>query len=199
MADGTSIDDIVQAMQAQNSQAAAAPAYQQAAPSTIPGPGGFSPADRFNKFSLPAGGGPLSVDDANKVIASYESTGGHAFAPGPNGYPAAPAAPMVITPTIQGGPPQADAMGAMMAAPAPVRSNFAMMPTRPATLSDANPEALQAGKQYAQASPLQMRPIGGGLVQVINTRTGQVIYTGSASGASNAQASAAGQARRILD
>jgi hypothetical protein len=63
------------------------------APSAVPGPGGYSAADRFNKFSLPAGGGPLSVADAQKVIDSYESTGGHAFAPATNGtYARRPAA-----------------------------------------------------------------------------------------------------------
>ncbi len=55
-----------------------------------------------------------------------------------------------------------------------------------------------AGQQYAQASGLLMRPIGGGMVQVINPRTGQVLYTGSAAGAANAQASNAG-VRRIID
>jgi len=51
----------------------------------------------------------------------------------------------------------------------------------------------------ANASSIQMRPIGNGQVQVINIRTGQVIYTGSAAGAANAQASGAAQQRRILD
>ena len=55
-----------------------------------------------------------------------------------------------------------------------------------------------AGQQYAQAPGLLMRPIGGGLVQVINPRTGQVLYTGSAAGAANAQAGNAG-VRRIID
>jgi hypothetical protein len=66
-------------------------------------------------------------------------------------------------------------------------------------LSDADPEPIRAGQQYAQASPFQMRPIGNGQVQVINIRTGQVVYTGSAAGAANAQATSSGQARRILD
>ncbi len=51
--------------------------------------------------------------------------------------------------------------------------------------------------QVAQASPIQMRPIGNGMVQVIDIRTGQVLYTGSAAGASNAQASHAGRVRAI--
>lgn len=55
------------------------------------------------------------------------------------------------------------------------------------------------GEQVAQNSPIQMRPIGNGQVQVINIQTGQVLYTGSASGAANAQASSAGQRRRIID
>jgi hypothetical protein len=59
-------------------------------PTSISPPGTFTAADRFNKFSLPAGGGPLSVGDANKVVNSYESTGGHAFAP-PDGAPGAAA------------------------------------------------------------------------------------------------------------
>lgn len=66
-------------------------------------------------------------------------------------------------------------------------------------MSDAMPDPVRAGAQYAQSSPFQMRPIGGGQVQVINIRTGQVVYTGSAAGAANAQASSAGQARRIID
>lgn len=66
-------------------------------------------------------------------------------------------------------------------------------------MSDADPEPIRVGAQYAQASPIQMRPIGGGMVQVINIQTGQILYTGSAAGASNAQASAAGQRRRIID
>jgi hypothetical protein len=55
-----------------------------------------------------------------------------------------------------------------------------------------------AGQQFAQASGFQLRPIGGGLVQLINPRTGQVLYTGSAAGAANAQAGNAG-VRRIID
>ena len=66
-----------------------------------------------------------------------------------------------------------------------------------AVMSDANPDPVLAGQQYAQSSPLQMRPIGGGQVQVINIRTGQVVYTGSAAGAAHAQASNAGMVRRI--
>jgi hypothetical protein len=89
------------------------------APSTLPGPGGYSAADRFNKFSLPAGGGPLSVADAQKVIASYESTGGHAFAPRtPLVLPTAkaddwaPALPTMVAPTVA-------PLGAMAALPRP--------------------------------------------------------------------------------
>jgi hypothetical protein len=66
-------------------------------------------------------------------------------------------------------------------------------------MSDERPDPVRAGQQFAQSSPFQMRPIGGGQVQVINIRTGQVVYTGSAAGAANAQASSAGQARRIID
>jgi hypothetical protein len=55
----------------------------------------------------------------------------------------------------------------------------------------------QAPQQFAQASPIQMRPLGNGQVQVINIRTGQVLYTGSPAGASNYQAGAAQQIRRI--
>lgn len=55
-----------------------------------------------------------------------------------------------------------------------------------------------AGQQVAQASGLLLRPIGGGQVQVINPRTGQVLYTGSAAGAANAQAGNAG-VRKIID
>lgn len=74
-------------------QPAAAPTVT---PSTVPGPGGYSAADRFNKFSLPPGSdGPLSVADAQKVIDSYESTGGHAFAPA--------AAPARVAPTRPSG------------------------------------------------------------------------------------------------
>jgi hypothetical protein len=57
----------------------------------------------------------------------------------------------------------------------------------------------QPAQQVAQSSPIQMRPIGNGQVQVIDMRTGQVLYTGSASGASNAQASQSARVRRILD
>jgi hypothetical protein len=62
--------------------------------------------------------------------------------------------------------------------------------------SDVAQAPSEAPQQYAQSSPYQMRPIGGGQVQVINVRTGQVVYTGSASGASNAQATAT---RRIIE
>lgn len=72
-------------------------------------------------------------------------------------------------------------------------------PVQSPVMSDATPDPVQAGQQYAQSSPFQMRPIGNGQVQVINIRTGQVVYTGSAAGASNAQASSAGQYRRVID
>lgn len=62
-------------------------------------------------------------------------------------------------------------------------------------MSDADPEPIRAGQQYAQGSPIQMRPNGNGTVSVINIRTGQVLYTGTPSGAANAQASAAGRMR----
>lgn len=93
---------------------------QAAAPSTVPGPGGYSAADRFNKFSLPAGGGPLSVADAQKVIDSYESTGGHAFAPAD---PSAPSSRTIqvgdyAMPLI-GAPPRASA-GSDWTMPTPV-------------------------------------------------------------------------------
>lgn len=66
-------------------------------------------------------------------------------------------------------------------------------------MSDADPEPIRVGQQYAQASPIQMRPLGNGQVQVINIRTGQVLYTGSASGASNFQAGGGLAARRIIE
>lgn len=66
-------------------------------------------------------------------------------------------------------------------------------------LAPAQSESREPEQQVAQSSPFQMRPIGNGQVQVINIRTGQVVYTGSAAGAANAQASSAGQARRIMD
>lgn len=61
------------------------------------------------------------------------------------------------------------------------------------------PTAPTGGEQVAQSSPIQMRPIGNGQVQVINIQTGQVLYTGSAAGAANVQASGAAQHRRIID
>ncbi len=95
---------------------------QRPAPSTIPGPGGYSAADRFNKFSLPAGGTTLSVDEANRVIDSYESTGGHAFAPAAPGTPVGPRVAAVAaapgewtTPTMT--PPPVTTMGTLAARP----------------------------------------------------------------------------------
>lgn len=66
-------------------------------------------------------------------------------------------------------------------------------------MSDASPDPVNAGQQFAQSSPFQMRPTGGGQVQVINIRTGQVVYTGSAAGAANAQASASAMQLRRID
>lgn len=43
-----------------------------------------------------------------------------------------------------------------------------------------------------------MRPLGNGQVQVINPSTGQVLYTGSASGASHSQANNGGT-KKIID
>jgi hypothetical protein len=62
-------------------------------------------------------------------------------------------------------------------------------------MSDEDPVGVAGGQQFAQSSPIQMRPTGNGQVQVINIRTGQVLYTGTASGAANAQASHAGRLR----
>lgn len=96
------------------------------------------------------------------------------------------------------GPGTSSARRQVPAQTGPIPDKRASM-TNGVVMSDATPDPIRAGAQYAQSSPFQMRPIGGGLVQVINIRTGQVIYTGSASGAANAQASSAGQARRIID
>lgn len=63
-------------------------------------------------------------------------------------------------------------------------------------MSDADPEPVKAGQRYAQTV---MRPLGNGQVQVINPRTGQVLYTGSAAGAANAQANNGGMLRRVID
>lgn len=57
-----------------------------------------------------------------------------------------------------------------------------------AVLGDYDPPGGVAGQQFASGGPYQMRP-SGGQVQVINTRTGQVVYTGTHSGAANAAAS----------
>ncbi len=57
-----------------------------------------------------------------------------------------------------------------------------------AVLGDYDPPGGVAGQQFAAGGPYQMRP-SGGQVQVINTRTGQVVYTGTHSGAANAAAS----------
>lgn len=56
-------------------------------------------------------------------------------------------------------------------------------------MSDADPVGVAGGQQFAQASPWQMRPSGNGQVQVINVRTGQVVYTGTHAGAQNTAAS----------
>jgi hypothetical protein len=56
------------------------------------------------------------------------------------------------------------------------------------TMSDANPEPVKAGEQYAQSSPYQIRPNQDGTHSVLNIRTGQIHFTGTPSGASNAQA-----------
>lgn len=65
-----------------------------------------------------------------------------------------------------------------------------------AVMSDADPEPGFAPGAQVASSQFQMRPTGNGQVQVINIRTGQVVYTGSASGAANAQASASQGQRR---
>jgi hypothetical protein len=59
-----------------------------------------------------------------------------------------------------------------------------------AVFGDYDPPGLAAGDTFAQSSPWQMRPNGNGSVSVINPRTGQVIYTGTPSGAAAAQANA---------
>lgn len=66
-----------------------------------------------------------------------------------------------------------------------------MNPQQPAgvVMSDAMPDGVISGARYAQSSPYQIRPLGNGQVQVINVQTGQVHFTGTQSGASNAQAS----------
>jgi hypothetical protein len=61
-------------------------------------------------------------------------------------------------------------------------------PDQMAVMSDANANPVRAGDQLAQGSPYQIRT-NGGQHQVINVQTGQVHYTGTASGAANAQAS----------
>lgn len=55
--------------------------------------------------------------------------------------------------------------------------------------SDEDPQGIATGQQYAQSSPYQIRPNQDGTHSVINVRTGQIHFTGSPSGASNAQAS----------
>lgn len=56
------------------------------------------------------------------------------------------------------------------------------------SMSDASPDPIQAGQQFASGSPYQIRPNSNGTVSVINIRTGQVHFTGTQSGAANAQA-----------
>jgi hypothetical protein len=56
-------------------------------------------------------------------------------------------------------------------------------------VSDADPEGVSAGQQYAQSSPYQIRPNQDGTHSVINVRTGQIHFTGTPSGAQNAQSS----------
>lgn len=56
-------------------------------------------------------------------------------------------------------------------------------------VSDADPESVSAGQQYAQSSPYQIRPNQDGTHSVINVRTGQIHFTGTPSGAQNAQSS----------
>lgn len=58
-----------------------------------------------------------------------------------------------------------------------------------AVISDADPQGVSAGQQYAQSSPYQIRPNQDGTHSVINVRTGQIHFTGTPSGAQNAQAS----------
>lgn len=55
-------------------------------------------------------------------------------------------------------------------------------------LSDANPDEVRGGQQYAQSSPIQISPGANGQYSVINIRTGQTIYTGSLAGARQIQA-----------
>ncbi len=55
--------------------------------------------------------------------------------------------------------------------------------------SDTDPEVVEAGAKYAQSSPYQIRPNQDGTHSVINVRTGQIHFTGTPSGAQNAQAS----------
>lgn len=55
--------------------------------------------------------------------------------------------------------------------------------------SDADPQGVSAGQRYAAASDYQIRPNQDGSHSVINVRTGQIHFTGTPSGAQNAQAS----------
>lgn len=63
-------------------------------------------------------------------------------------------------------------------------------------LSDVAPERISGGQQYAAGPVYQMQP-SGGQIRVINTRTGQVVYTGTHAGAANAAASANARERAI--
>lgn len=56
-------------------------------------------------------------------------------------------------------------------------------------MSDVDPVGVSAGQQLAQSSPYQIRPNQDGTHSVINIRTGQIHFTGTPSGALNAQAS----------
>jgi hypothetical protein len=92
-------------------------------------------------------------------------------------------------------------LGSPLAQPSPLAPGAAAQ-----SLGGAQPDSTtepagtsQQPTQVAQSSPIQMQPMGNGMVRVIDIRTGQVLYTGSPSGAANAQASHAGRVRRIIE
>lgn len=58
-----------------------------------------------------------------------------------------------------------------------------------AVMSDADPQGVSAGQHYAASSDYQIRPNQDGTHSVLNVRTGQIHFTGTPSGAQNAQAS----------
>ena len=64
-------------------------------------------------------------------------------------------------------------------------------------MSDATPDSVSAGQQYAQNSPsFQISPRPNGQYAVIDIRTGQVRYVGTLDGARNAQGSLIHTSRR---